>query len=312
MLGKNRGLKYFNIAQPSITRLDLHLFRFIYCALLVWIHIDRQNFYLRSMIETTRFHPIPLFAWMGIGRFSLETFDWIYLALIFFLLLAALGLLTRISLLCSTILFFLIHGQLLSLTKLPDSPYVYHSENLVVFTLLILAFDSNIGQNSLFTKWWSLIRRDKNQVISSHSLNLIIIAMGFVYFGASYVRLVINGLSWMDGFSLKSYFMMSYFSDGIELAYTLAQHHYVCMVLSVAVTVFELGFLLVFFFKRSYLVLLTGSLLFHGTILMIMNINFFSYHGFALATYLFLPPFSLGRRLSEKLSSRKGCPDEAL
>jgi hypothetical protein len=245
------------------------------------------------MIQSPNFNPIPLFALFNIGRFDFVTFHWVHFALIVALVFCVLGLATRWSLLVSALLFFLIHGQLLSLTKSPDSPYVYHSENIVVFVLLILAFDSNINKFALFTTWRHFRDRAKNRLISSHSLNLVIIAMGFVYFGASYVRLVTNGLTWMDGFTLKSFFMMSHFSDGVELAYTLAKHHYMCMALSVGVIAFELSFLPVFFWKRTYLLLFAGSLIFHLSILMIMNINFFPYYGFAFVAYLFLPPISV-------------------
>jgi hypothetical protein len=288
----------FDISRPRIHVLDLQLFRIFYCLLLLHILIQRQQDYLENMSNSLNFNPIPLFEMMGIGRFDLLTFEWLYIALIWSLTLALIGLATRPNLLVSAVLFFLVRGQLLSLTKSPDSNYVYHSHNLVVFVLIILAMDSNMGKRSLITRWPRLLGQMKTPSISSHSLNLVIISMGMVYFGASYVRLVTSGLGWMDGYTLKSFLMMSYFSDGSLLAYKLAQHHYVCIALSILLMAFELGFIFAFFFWRPYVALFVGSCLLHYSILLVMNINFFNYHGFALVAYLCLPPFSCGSRLS--------------
>jgi hypothetical protein len=254
------------------------------------------------MVDSLSFHPIPLFELIGIGRFDVVTFEWVYIALLLSLSMAMLGLATRPNLFLSAILFFLVRGQLLSLTKSPDSNYVYHSQNLVIFVLIILALDSNMGRDSLITRWTRMFIHERSQSISGHSLNLVVISMGLVFFGASYVRLTTSGFGWMDGFTLKSFLMLSYFSDGVILAYKIAQHHYVCMALSILLMSFEFGFIFLFLFFRPYVFLFLGSLLLHYSILKIMNINFFQYHGFALIVYLFLPPFSLGARLNGKLA----------
>jgi hypothetical protein len=295
-----------HLSNPKVQLADLQLFRFVYCLLLLQIHFDRKNHSISMMTHNLNFNPIPLFESFGIGRFDVESFEWLYLSLIFALILSAIGVATRVSLFISAVLFFLVHGQLLSLTKSADSDYVYHSKNIVVFVLIILGFDSNINKSSFITKLWREIRSTKDRLISGHSLNLIVITFGLIYFGASYVRLLTSGLQWMDGYTLQAYLMTVYLSDNVVLAYQIAQHYYLCVALSLLLMVFEFGFIFAFFLARPYLILLIGSFALHYSIFKVMGINFFKFHGFALIVYAFLPPFSLGFRLKKSTGAGSG------
>lgn len=288
----------FNLSKPQISLLDLNLFRVIYCSLLVTIERLVHDAQLREFSTFPYFHPIPLFEAFGIERISPSAFLVCKMLLFAFLLLATLGIFTRWALALSTVGFFFVHGQLLSLTKMPASDYVFHSQNLVVFVLLILTFDSNIHRKSFISNIFLKAEKLKSVRISGHSLKLVILSLGIVYFGSSFRRIVHSGLEWMDGETLQSYLIHAYFSEGIDIALSLSQYPLVCQLLSIVVICFELSFIVFSLFSRLYIFLLLAGLTFHFAIFYIMKIDFLNFHGYAFAAFLFYWPLCLGDRWS--------------
>lgn len=291
---KYLGLRGFDISRPAISLLDLHLFRIIFGVLLIRADYKNWSLNFKAMNEFPSWNPIPLFEYFGIERMNVFDYQVCALMLIGSLCLTVIGWKPRFWLFSSCILFFLVHGQLLSLTKSPVSNYVFHSKNIVVFVLLILAMDSNVGKRSFLTHLFIDSKKLYDTKISSHSFHLILISYGMVYLGATYIRFLNNGFQWMDGFTLKSYFLESYFSEGSEVALKLSKHHYVVQILSILTTLFEGSFMLLLIFFRPYLALFAGGILMHLGIFWIMKIDFLKYYGYAYWCFLFFSPIALG------------------
>lgn len=252
---------------------------------------------LRSSMHIERFsnfpnwNPIPIFEALGIARLSNDHFQLAQLLLLGSLFFTLVGWKVRTWLMTSTALYFLVHGQLMGLIKQIGNPYTPHSHNTVCFVLLILSFDRNISKLSSIWNWAGKQFKTTSQTsVSSHSLHLVMITLGIVYLGATYARFAESGFQWMDGFTLKSYLLDAYFSEGAVFAKKLSEHHYVCQALSVLTVLFEASFLFLLFFFRPYWLLGIGGISFHALIFLIMGIDFVTYFGLAYISFLFFPP----------------------
>ncbi len=288
--------RVLDISDPSISLLDLQLFRILFCSSLLYISLAEWGKNLSKYGNFPSWHPIPLFEVMGVERISVNSLEIFYALMAISFFMVVVGWKTRFWLIISCGLFFYVHGHLLGLTKSPDSNYVYHSKNSVVFILLILAMDRRIN---LLSGISNIFRRPKellNEKISSHSMFLVVLMLGFVYFGASYVRIKTSGLQWMDGYTLKSYFFDAYIYDGSELALWLSKQHHISQVISILTMLFESTFLLVFLFFRPYFLLGIAGVLFHTSIYFVMKIDFLSYYGFSYLVFLFFFPICLADR----------------
>ncbi len=291
--------KVFNISEPSVRLLDLLLFRILFCSCLFFISLAEWGKNLSKYGNFPSWHPIPLFEVIGIERISEGSLEVIYALMAISFFMVVVGWKTRFWLILSCGLFFYVHGHLLGLTKSPDSNYVYHSKNSVVFILFILAMDSRIstlsGIQNIFKRPKELLAKK----IPSHSMQLTILMLGFVYLGASYVRLKTSGLQWMDGYTLKSYFFDAYIYDGSTLAFWLSKQHHISQIISIMTMLFESTFLLVFLFFRPHFLLGIAGVLFHTSIYFVMKIDFLSYYGFSYLVFLFFFPICLGDRWSK-------------
>ena len=118
---------------------SLSLFRFLYCATLVWKITGGLASYEKQFAKGM-YNPIPLFELFGFNEpMSFEVFPFVHYALLLSLVVAGIGLFTRTALTASWVLFFIYFGTVLGFSKSAHTNYVYHSKNIVVFVLLILS-----------------------------------------------------------------------------------------------------------------------------------------------------------------------------
>jgi hypothetical protein len=265
-------------------------FRIAYClALAGSILLTASGF--DDLFRTPVYNPIPLFEGLGIPFFSLRTFQLLRVALLACLGLAAAGVLTRPALAGSCGLYFLYLGTHLGQTKQPGTNYVYHSDNMAFFVLLVLAAAPKIGLLGV-EGWWKRGRRwaasDEEAACSEWVFPTLLAALGLCYFGSAWCKLS-SSLLWADGSTLQGYLAAKYLSVDAEWGFRLAQSWWLCLLGGIATLVFELFFWTVVLFPRFAKFYGIAGLLFHGIILLTMKINFFNSHGLVYLAFLFWP-----------------------
>ncbi len=279
MLARNFDKFFF---EPCDAR-GLNVFRILFCG----------GVLLQIVGEWTRFaeyhsigvyHSIPALAWIGL--LPLSVYRIIHLALILALATSALGIFTRASLASACALFFLFIGTSLGFTKSPLHDYVFHSKNIVVPVLLILAVAPGVD-------FWTLKRWFQKRtappvapMIPQWPVRLIQLAIIAAYFGAGYVRFLTSGWSWADGHTLQGILIYKHLLNESKIGWWLASDTGLCKLLSVGTFAFELSFLAVLFLRRGRWGYILGGIVFHIFILLTMNINFLRY--FAISYLIFI------------------------
>lgn len=267
-------------AQPVLAR-DLSLFRLVYCGSLAAVHatqIPRLG-HLYDSFHSVYF-PIPSFEWLGLDKLPFAIAQCCNVALLVALVLAACGLLVRVALLAAVVTFFLYYGTILGFEKpWPNSvsPYTFHYNNLVCFTLLILAVAPK-------STWHAEPR------IPRWPLRLVELSMALAYFGSGYAKLRASGLLWADGHTLQGHLLLLHLQEDAAFGLWIAQHYWVCVILGVATLAFELTFIVVPFLPRDSRVrwmYVCGGVIFHGAIAVAMRItHFLPYMGLSYLVFV--------------------------
>jgi hypothetical protein len=264
---------FFAPADPR----DLNLFRFLYCAALAaTLLLDPIHGLARELLarHPELFHPIRLFAPLGIGPMSPAGFDALRWATVAALLCAAAGLATRWSLTASAAAFFLYFGTIYSLLKPPLTDKVGHKNDSVIFVLAILALAPEVG------RWgadaWLRKRERPAKPTTAWPLQTIKLLLVLCYLGALYCKLD-RSLLWGDGRTLRAYMLESAMASDNAWALALARSLPLCAALGAAVMVFEAGFGAVLFFPRLAWLLVPGGLLMHAAMQVTMAKPYFKY-----------------------------------
>jgi uncharacterized membrane protein YphA (DoxX/SURF4 family) len=106
-------------------------------------------------------------------------------------------------------------------------------------------------------------------------LKLTRVLLAWTYFSNAAAKLLYSGLDWMNGYTLQQSMLYSSLQWERPLGFRLAQHHDLCVALSVATLAFELLFPLALFVPRSRPALLLTGAVFHLALYFTMNIGFF-------------------------------------
>ncbi len=269
---------------------SLSAFRFAYCLLLA-VTVVLKGPSSDRLLAARIYNPIPLFEVLHIPQAGLEVFQGLRLALVAGLALGAIGLLTRPALVASTLLYFLYFGTQLGFSKASGTNYVYHSENMVFFVLLVLGMSPHVGLwgvDGMRRRGWRWSPDPGETQGSPWALPLLATLLGLVYFGSAWCKLTASPL-WADGETLQAYLYVKYLLADTELGYRIAQSWWLCLFLGIATIVLEAGFWTVCLFpRRAWLYALSG-LAFHVGIYLAMNINFLLYHCYTYLLFAFWP-----------------------
>ncbi len=106
-------------------------------------------------------------------------------------------------------------------------------------------------------------------------LKLTQVLLAWTYFSNAVAKLLYSGFEWMNGYTLQQSMLYSSLQWERPLGLRLAQHHDLCVALSVATVAFELLFPLVLFVPRSRPALLVSGAVFHSVLYLTMNVGFF-------------------------------------
>ena len=217
--------RYF-YAPESATRLNL--FRFLFCMALPYT--ERNVFGKINKIHSiAEYNPWTLFSYVLDKPLSLEAFNICFYLFVLCSVLSALGIFTRLSLSLTSIFYFLAIGTYLSFTKSPNTDYVSHSRNILVWIPLLLAISPGIKEYTLLNiqKWSGQFRSGLQ--IPNFGTQMVITTLALAYFAAGYCK-VSKDLFWADGYTLQSYLYVKYLLLDIDLARTVAQSFWLCLV----------------------------------------------------------------------------------
>ncbi len=254
----------------------LTLFRVVFLSwyLIRVLQTLKTNYY--DLLYRNPYNPIPLFEIFHIGRMDPQTYIFLSTALIVSLILAIEGRFARFAFPVVAISSFLLIGTSLGYYKAPNNPYVPHSQNVLMFFLILFSLTPKEFHQSAFRivreKW------DKAEVVSIFYILPFKLVLCASYFGAAFVRLQTNGLGWLDGYTLQAYLYERALLIDLPIAFFLAQKHEICILLSILLNVFELTFFITCI--NSYLFVFGSAVAIslHFLIYYIMGINFLNWH----------------------------------
>jgi hypothetical protein len=240
----------------------VRLFVALYCGTIALIvalrHVDQLRYVkMRSSSEPTA----KIAGWWSVPRVTVTSFNLVAAALVGCLALAAgaSGPISRCALFLSAILYFLYFGQILGVS------YVHRKSNLIPQVLLILALAP--GATS-----------DLNSHAERWPLILIQALVAQVYLSSSYCKLRNMGLAWARGYQLQGVLLLHHMYYDLPLSATLAESLLFCKLLSGAVVVLESTFWMPLLVPQSALVYAGCGLLFHIATLILMRIDYLTYH----------------------------------
>jgi uncharacterized membrane protein YphA (DoxX/SURF4 family) len=129
---------------------------------------------------------------------------------------------------------------------------IHHPEALFAIFLMLLAFSPSGDSLSID----ALIRRRRGRS-ASHAgagprtvetaawpLKLAHVLLAMTYFSTGITKLIFGGPAWMNGYTLQAYLLGDALGRDLPLGLWLAQHHTLCVLLSIFTVFFELFFFL--------------------------------------------------------------------
>ena len=292
-MAKGVGLPVEKLIAPFKEKIDARevgIFRVLFCSLMLITLFYNFEPYLYDFGRIKTFSQVPMFELFGIKRFSLQFFEGLYLCLILTTLSSLLGIKTRISLILSSVLFFLVAGQIESLYKDPVSNYVYHSKIIPIWFYALLAFSP--GVTSL-----SLAGEGGEEKVFGFSFPLAKLTLGMVYLGPVWARIFNQGLGWFDGYTLQTLILEYQFFNPNSLRSFLVDQYGLLLIGQLAVLLWESTAFLAAFIRGWGWVTLIGGILFHVSIYVILGINFLKYFMAAYVCFYRLPLKAIKRLL---------------
>ncbi len=239
----------------SLARLAIYriwVFSIILIDVLVWTRghlryadVDPQ-FYRPIYILRLFDIPAPAHPWLDI----------IYGALAIFVFLALIGYKTNFSAVMASGLYVYWVAQWFSFG------WVHHLHPPLVFSMMVLALSPSgarlsvdhllkrIRENHAAQKFIPKNKVDDASSYATWPLKFVQTIIIFVYFLSGYAKLKISGLEWANGTTLQWYLMNDYLTWGAPQGLWLANHKTLCVLLSYATLIFEVGFIAAIFLPR--------------------------------------------------------------
>jgi hypothetical protein len=245
------------------------LFILIYCSTLFLVFIFRhrdQLTYFRLMKKMDDV-PASLLGRWRIIELSPLTFNCVGFGFLAGLGLAIAGVVPRVALLACVFFYFLYFGQIRSLA------YVVRKSNLIPQFLFIMALAPGSSDPlSALTSTWPIF-----------ILKILIIQ---IYVSAGYLKVRHSGFSWATATQLQGILLLQHLKYDIPYACRVAKHDKLCSVIAFLTLAFELTFPIVLLVPELELLYMVSAILFHLGTLVLMRIDYLTYHGPALLAFL--------------------------
>lgn len=230
------------------------------------------------------YNPIPLFEWGGLGRIAPPVFEIVFYLMVIATLFVIEGRWARWALPVVAITSFVKIGTTLGFYKSAANPYVPHSQNILMYFLILFCLVPARHHQSARQALLQLRQIFTNPTAPTYATIPIVsllpfkLSLAVIYFGAAFIRFKKNGFNWLDGYTLQGYLYDRYYLVDIQSALLLAKNHDLSQRVSVAFNFFELLFPLTCLNRYLFLPAALLAMTSHFLILYFMGINFLNWH----------------------------------
>ena len=199
--------------------------------------------------------------------------EFVYYSLLFLGFTSLIGLFTRASLFLFSILSLFYQAFLYSYGEL------HHAEGIYLVVMLLLAF-SDSGKSLSLDSY--LASRGEDARVPDSSVSVwplkvghLLISMAF--FSAGFEKLKNSGLTWMNGDTLKFYFISSEYAQTVPLSVWLQDSSFFLVSLSVITIIFELTFFITLRYPKVLRFYAPIGIVFHLANWFLIGICFFQF-----------------------------------
>jgi hypothetical protein len=206
-------------------------------------------------------------------------------------ILALVGLFTRAS------LFVFALGVWISVAHLYSYSDVHHEATLFCIVLLALAFapsGDNLSLDAVLRRRRDIAdaNRDEPRMTDSATwpLRLAHVLLALTYFSTGMTKVLGGGPRWLNGYTLQTYILNDAVSRGFPFGIWLAQHHTLCVALSVFTILFEVFFFLSLVFPWTAPFWFIGGVFFHIGLYEAAGHDFFQHIVLLIALFVCTAP----------------------
>lgn len=184
--------------------------------------------------------------------------------------LAVAGVVPRVALVASCILYFLYFGQIRTLS------YIVRKSNLIPQLLGLMALAPGLDRRLMEAgpTWPIFIGK------------LLVVQ---IYASAAYSKLRHSGLRWATSSQLQGIFLLQHLKFDIPSGFKLATSKRACSLLSIATLAHQVTFPIVLFVPRADFYYVVAALLFHIGTRIFMRIDYLTYQGPSYVIFLVIP-----------------------
>ena len=276
--------------EPS-PAVDLGVCRVVF-VLGVWLFYLPEDFAAWGAVSPAFWMPMPVFAALHLEPLSQAATGGLSLLWRMSLVLSAIGLFTRASMIVAALLGFYLLG-------LPHNfGHTYHFDALLALTLIVLAC-SRAGDAWSVDAWRSS-RRVQPSAEYTWPIRMIWVLMALVFFAAGIAKLRHGGIAWVTSSNMSMVLMRSAYhtsdADPItSLGLWVAGHLWLSRAMAAFALVVELGFITSLVSRRARLVFVPAAGLMLVGIRILMGPTF---GGFLIANVFWVPWSALGARVA--------------
>jgi hypothetical protein len=200
--------------------------------------------------------------------------------------LALVGLRTRTALFVFALgtWFFVSHGY--------SYADVHHREAPFALFLMALPFAPSGARLSLD----ALLRRRRGILpeltspLALWPLKFVHVLLTMTYLSTGISKLLAGGLGWMNGYTLQNYILSDAIDRSIPLGLWVAQHYWLCVLLSIGTVLFELFYFVSLLLPRTAPFWFLGGVFFHIGLYFVAGHPFYQFILLNFILFLFLDP----------------------
>jgi hypothetical protein len=200
--------------------------------------------------------------------------------------LALIGLRTRTALFVFALgtWFFVSHGY--------SYADVHHREAPFALFLMALPFAPSGARLSLD----ALLRRRRGILpeltspLALWPLKFVHVLLTMTYLSTGISKLLAGGLGWMNGYTLQNYILSDAIDRSIPLGLWVAQHYWLCVLLSIGTVLFELFYFVSLLLPRTAPFWFLGGVFFHIGLYFVAGHPFYQFILLNFILFLFLDP----------------------
>jgi len=253
-------------APGSLTRLAIYRL-WVYSIILLDVLIWTRGHLRYAEVAPEFYQPIYILRLLQIPAPAHPWLDIVYGALAVFVFLALIGYKTNFSAVMASGLYVYWVAQWFSFG------WVHHLHPPLVFSMAALALSPSgarlsvdhllkrLRENHAAQQFIS--KANANSPYATWPLRFVQTIIILLYFLSGYAKLKISGLEWANGTTLQWYLMNDYLTFQAPAGLWLANHKELCILLSYATLIFEVGFISALFFPRLAPWLLLAGFSFH-------------------------------------------------